>query len=97
VALFVLLDIKTTSFVGVFSDNGFHMVSKNKQVKFETKDFSVTEQDVASYLTVHSLMNTYDRQREDLMTKLTGFLNQVRRVGMDRLSMAKKYLKTLFN
>lgn len=55
VSLFVCLDINTDKFKGVFSDNGFHMVDKRKQITYKTYNSQIHEDDIYKYLTIHSL------------------------------------------
>ncbi len=51
VALFVWLDIATTSFHGIFPDNGFHMLTPNRSLTFETDSPSVDVKLLKTYLT----------------------------------------------
>ena len=59
IALFVWLDVSATNFFGIFSDNGFHMATKNQTILYQTEDFSVSLDDIKQHLTVMSLMNAY--------------------------------------
>lgn len=59
VALFVWLDITTTSFCGIFSDNGFHMVQPSLTVTFTTDSTTLDENMLRKYLTVQTLANSY--------------------------------------
>ena len=59
IALFVWLDVNATNFFGIFSDNGFHMVTKNQTIMYQTEDFSVSLDDMKQHLTVVSIMNAY--------------------------------------
>ena len=57
VALFVQLDMATTSFYGVFSDNGFHMTDASCMVTYESSTANLRE--IESYLQVSSLADVY--------------------------------------
>lgn len=57
VALFVHLDMTTTSFYGIFSDNGFHMTEKSRVVTFQSPMASVHA--IESVLQVSSLADIY--------------------------------------
>lgn len=59
VALFVWLDITTTRFVGVFSDNGFHMITTNRSVTFTTDNVQLDVETLAKHLTVQTLVNSF--------------------------------------
>lgn len=59
VALFVWLDLTTTSFHGIFSQNGFHMLAQNQTVIFQTDCAHVDVPTLKLYLTVHTLANAY--------------------------------------
>ena len=59
IALFVWLDLNTTSFFGIFSDNGFHMVTQTRIVTFQTDCTNIGEDDLKKYLTVQTLANSY--------------------------------------
>lgn len=59
VALFVWLDITTTRFHGIFSDNGFHMTAADRTVMFTTDNAQVDENTLLKYLTVQTLANLY--------------------------------------
>ena len=60
VALFVWLDINTTSFHGIFSQNGFHMISPQHIVCFKTDCDFVTVDLLKRHLTVQTLANLYE-------------------------------------
>lgn len=57
VALFVHLDMATTSFYGIFSDNGFHMTEKSCVVTYQSPEASVHA--IESVLQVASLADIY--------------------------------------
>ena len=59
ISLFVWLEMDTSQFFGIFSDNGFHMTARQKTVSYVTNDLSVGLDDVKKYLTITSLMNAY--------------------------------------
>ncbi len=60
VALFVYLDINTTDFYGVFSDNGFHMTEAEQTVTYKTESsWKVCADDIVRNLIVKSLADVY--------------------------------------
>lgn len=59
VALFVWLDLTTTSFYGIFSDNRFHMHTATRTVYFYTDYENVDENTLRTYLSVQTLANSY--------------------------------------
>lgn len=63
VALFVWLDITTTSFHGIFSKNGFHMFEPELLISFHTDCQQVDAHLLETYLTVQTLVNSYSFSR----------------------------------
>jgi len=59
VAVFVWLDTNTDRFKGIFSDNGFHMVDKERKINFKTNDRSVSKEDLQKNLFIHALNNSF--------------------------------------
>ena len=59
VALFVWLDVETSTICGTFSDNGFHMTSSTRTLTYQTDTTNVTVDDISRYLSVKSLLNIY--------------------------------------
>lgn len=79
ISLFVALDMNTTNFKGVFSDNGFHMVGEHKVVTFKTNNLQVTEKEVEAYLTIHSLMNTYGGSKANkIVQKIVKLIDKIK-------------------
>lgn len=59
ICLFVWLDLETNEFVGFFSDNGFHLTSRQRIIYFTTENLQVTEDHLKKYLKVRSLFDSY--------------------------------------
>lgn len=59
IALFVYLDMNTTEFYGVFSENGFHMTKPRHVVMYRSQSMELSVDEVLNNLIVQSLADMY--------------------------------------